>query len=114
MSKNIFFILICLLVISLIGNGYLLFSLIKANKFGQIQKVNYQMLDFRNMFTEEVLLADKEVSFDTRLRLETAVRNLKDQEVFDQWQNFVKSSTKEDASLQAKKLLHMLVEKTSD
>jgi len=41
------------------------------------------------------------------------VRGLNDQEIFDQWQIFTKAQTKEEASLEAKKLLHMLVLKTS-
>jgi hypothetical protein len=64
------------------------------------------------MFTENVLLADKEIDFDSRLSLETSVRTLNDKEIFDQWQVFTKTLTKEDASLQAKKLLRLLVEKT--
>jgi hypothetical protein len=65
------------------------------------------------MFTEKVLLAERDVDFDTRLSLETAVRALNDQEIFDQWQKFTKSATKEEASAEAKKLLRILVQKTS-
>ena len=106
-------ILIVLFCISLAANGYLAFLAVKLNQAYQAQQVNEKVLAFRNMFTEKVLLADKEVDFDTRLTLETAVRGLNDQEIFDQWQIFTKAQTKEEASLEAKKLLHMLVLKTS-
>ena len=65
------------------------------------------------MFEEKVLLSNKEIDFDTRLSLETAVRNLNDQEVFNQWEKFTNSQTKEDATAQAKALLELLIQKTS-
>lgn len=97
---------------SLVANGYLYFLFVKTNNLYQVKQVNLKILAFRNMFTEKVLLAEKEIDFDTRLTLETSVRALNDQEVFDQWQIFTKTLTKEEASLQAKKLLRLLVEKT--
>lgn len=63
------------------------------------------------MFVEDILMADTEISFDTRLTLETAVRGLNDQQVFDQWQKFTKTTTKEEASNEAKNLLDLLVKK---
>ena len=65
------------------------------------------------MFTEKVLLSDKEIDFDTRLSLETAVRNLNDAEIFNQWEAFVNSQTNTEATTQAKKLLELLMKKTS-
>jgi len=106
-------ILIVLFFISLAINAYLFFGITKLNNAYNDRQVNEKILAFRNMFTEKVLLADREVDFDTRLALETAVRALNDQEIFDQWQTFTKAQTKEDASSQAKKLLHLLVQKTS-
>lgn len=106
-------ILIVLFCISLAVNGYLVFLTVKLNQAYQSQQVNQKVLTFRNMFTEKVLLANAEVDFDTRLTLETAVRNLNDQEIFDQWTIFTKAETKEEASAEAKKLLHLLVQKTS-
>ena len=114
MNKKIIFIfIICILFCaSLIGNGYFYFLLTKVTKLYNQKQTNIKVLVFRNMFTENVLLADKEIDFDSRLSLETSVRTLNDKEIFDQWQVFTKTLTKEDASLQAKKLLRLLVEKT--
>lgn len=97
---------------SLIANAYLYFLFLKTTKLYNERQANIKVLVFRNMFTEKVLLADKEIDFDTRLSLETSVRTLNDKEIFDQWQIFTKTETKEDASLEAKKLLRLLVEKT--
>ena len=94
-------------------NGFLVFTLLKDQQVYQKQQVNKKVLDFRNMFTEKVLLSDKEIDFDTRLSLETAVRALNEPEIFSDWQAFVNSQTKEDATSQAKKLLDLLIQKTS-
>jgi len=112
-QKIILIFLIIFFCISLAGNAGLALYFVKTSQAYQVQKVNDKILAFRNMFTEKVLLADREVDFDTRLTLETAVRALNDQEVFDQWQKFTKAETKEMASYEAKKLLHLLVRKTS-
>jgi len=105
--------LVLILLASLAINCYLAFTIAKINKIFQVQQINQKILAFRNMFTENVLLADKEIDFETRLALETAVRALNDQEIFSQWERFTKSQTREEASAEAKKLLHLLVQKTS-
>lgn len=111
--KNLLFLfVIVLLGASLATNAWLSFNLAKVNKLYKEKQANLKVLAFRNMFTEEVLLADKEIDFDTRLALETSVRDLNNSEIFNQWQEFTKASTKEIASIQAKKLLRLLVEKT--
>jgi hypothetical protein len=114
-SKKTFFIsLICAVAcISLLLNGVLVFMLTNNSQFYQQHQVNQKVLEFRNLFTEKVLLSEKEIDFDTRLSLETAVRNLNDKEIFNQWQAFTNSQTKEDATIQAKALLNLLIQKTS-
>jgi len=114
MTKKTFLIsLLCAFTfISLVFNGILVFVLIKNSETYQENQVNQKVLAFRNMFTEKVLLSNKEIDFDTRLSLETAVRALNDQEVFAQWQKFTNSQTQADATFQAKVLLEMLIEKT--
>ena len=115
MNKKTFFIsLVCAFaVISLAFNVTLVFIIVKNSQIYQQQQVKTKILDFRNMFEEKVLLSNKEIDFDTRLSLETAVRNLNDQEVFNQWEKFTNSQTKEDATAQAKALLELLIQKTS-
>lgn len=112
-KKTFFIILLCaLFIVSLALNGVLAYSQAKNSQATQQKQVNQKVLDFRNMFTEKVLLSDKEVDFETRLSLETAVRDLNDQEIFAQWQAFVNSQTQADATLQAKVLLNLLIQKT--
>ncbi len=77
------------------------------------RKQTEKIMQFRNMFTENVLLSDNEVSFETRLALENTVRALNNKEIFSQWESFVNSQTQAEASVQAKKLLKLLIEKTS-
>ena len=72
-------------------------------------KTNEKVLDFTKLFIEKVLKADAEVDFETRLQLENAVRDLKDEEILVKWQNFVESKTEEEAQNHVKNLLEMLV-----
>lgn len=112
-KKAIYAFFIVLFCVSLGFNIYLYATLVKNTQLVEAAQHKTKVMDFRNMFTEKVLLSDREVDFDTRLALETSVRNLNDQEIFDQWQVFTKSTTKEEATAQAKKLLHLLIQKTA-
>jgi len=75
------------------------------------QQTNEKILSFTNLFIEEVLKADTEVSFETRLELENAVRNLDDPEILAQWQKFTKAQTQDDAQAEVKNLLGELISK---
>ena len=112
-QKIILIIFVILFCASVLTNVYLVFHAFKITEALNKQKINEKVLIFRNMFSENVLLGEKEVDFDTRLTLETAVRNLNDPEIFNQWQAFTKAQTKEDTTRQAKKLLNLLIQKTS-
>src|SRR3989344_5362261 len=80
------------------------------------QRYNAKYLDFLKMFIKLVIKSDKEVDFETRLKLENAVRQLKeeynDAEILLQWQKFVASTNEAEAQKNVKDLLGMLVEKT--
>jgi hypothetical protein len=116
MDKKTFFIsaLLVLVIISLAVNFVLISLIAKEQKIMKSNQVNEKVLNFRNMFTEDVLLSSKEIDFDTRLALETSVRSLNDPEILTQWQAFVNSTTKDDATTQAKKLLELLIQKTQN
>jgi hypothetical protein len=58
------------------------------------------------------LFSNKEIDFDSRLTLETTVRSLNDEEVFKQWERFTGCQTKEEATIEAKALLRLLIKKT--
>jgi len=110
-KKTALIIFIVLFCLSLAFNGWLAYQVLMITNAYKAQQMNTKTLDFTKMFVEDVLMADKEIDFDTRLTLETAVRNLDDQQVFYQWQKFTKSDTKEGASREAKFLLNLLVKK---
>jgi hypothetical protein len=80
------------------------------------QRYNAKYLDFLKMFIKLVIRSDKEVDFETRLKLENSVRSLKeeynDPEILLQWQKFVASTNEAAAQKNVKDLLSMLVEKT--
>jgi len=76
-----------------------------------IQKTNEKIVDFTKLFIEEVLKAEGEINFETRLSLENAVRNLDDEEILAQWQKFTESETEVEAQIEVKDLLEMLVNK---
>lgn len=110
-KKAILIFLAFLLCLSLGFNAWLAYQVsVIANAY-EAQQVNARVLSFTSMFVEDVLMADKEIDFDTRLALETAVRSLDDQQIFNQWQKFTKTTTKEEASNEAKILLDLLVKK---
>src|SRR3989338_10134249 len=107
-----------IILILLAGNVFLgikYFSIIKEFRQTQtalqIQTTNEKVLEFSKLFIKEVLKAETEVNFDTRLKLETAVRNLGDEEILNQWQKFVDSKTESRAQEEVKYLLEILVNK---
>ncbi len=110
-------IVIALFCVSLLCNavlGVLLVNNIYATSHADPSaQVNLKILSFTNLFIEKVLMSDKDVDFDTRLTLETMVRNLDDQQILDQWQSFTHAPDSVSASTEAKKLLSILVKKIS-
>lgn len=73
------------------------------------QKTDKKILDFTELFIEKVLQAEGEVDFETRLGLENAIRNLKDEEISIQWQKFIESKTETEAQIEVKNLLKTLI-----
>lgn len=77
------------------------------------QQTNIKILSFTNMFINNVLATDKEIDFETRLELESAVRELQDVEILDKWQKFVQSKDKNETQIAFKNLLELLLKKIS-
>ena len=107
-----------IMLILLAGNVFLgvkYFSVVKelrqTETLLQTQTTNEKVLEFSKLFIKEVLKAETEVNFDTRLKLETAVRNLGDEEILNQWQKFVDSKTEAGAREEVKNLLEVLLNK---
>ena len=85
----------------------------EANQIIKAQQINEKIIAFTQLFVDKVLSGQTEVSIEDRLQLENTVRGLNDQEIFDQWQKFVKSGIGEDSQQNLNKLLKLLVTKIS-
>ena len=75
------------------------------------QRYNEKTINFLKMFIKRVIKSEKEVDFETRLKLENSVRELDDPQILDQWQKFVSSQTEAEAQKNVKELLDLLVDK---
>ena len=111
-------IILIIILILLAGNVFLgvkYFSLVKELRQTQTalqtQTTNEKVLEFTKLFIEQVLKAETEVDFETRLKLENGVRNLDDEEILAQWHKFTESETEAGAQEEVKNLLEMLVGK---
>ncbi|MFA6485974.1 MAG: hypothetical protein WCT40_01235 [Candidatus Magasanikbacteria bacterium] len=95
------------------GLGY--YSLNKDYKglqaYANSQRTQIQTVEFLKLFVKRVLKAQGEVDFETRLKLENAVRDLGDANVLAKWQAFVNSANEVDAQKNVKDLLEVLVDK---
>lgn len=106
------------IVALIIGNAFFAYNYF--NSYKELQNIksletkvelNAKVIDFTSMFIEKVLQAEKEVDFETRLSLENAVRDLKDEEIMNEWTTFIGSKTETDAQNSVKKLLGILIGK---
>ena len=116
--KNI--VIVIVFIVLLAGNLY--FGWRSLSSSGEIanaraiiaaKQSSNRNLDFLQMFVKNVIKSDKEVDFDTRLKLENAVRELNDNEVLEKWQRFVDSKDEIEAQNNVKDLLDLLVRKAS-
>lgn len=114
-NKHIVLVLVGALVIVGVFFAYNYFSVsqeLQTLKNTQSKtELNEKVLNFASLFIEKVLQANTEVDFETRLSLENAVRDLKDEQIMSEWQNFTVSKTEADAQNSVKKLLGILVSK---
>ncbi len=79
----------------------------------QVQEGDEKSVIFAELFVDKVLSGKGEVSFDDRLKLENAVRDINDQNILLHWQNFVNSKTDIEAQQEAGQLLGLLLVKIS-
>ncbi len=90
---------------------FLTAELENAKKEIAVTQTNEKVLNFTGLFIEKVLKSDSEVDFDTRLKLENAVREIHDDLIFSLWDKFVKSKTEAEAQKVVKDLLGVLISK---
>ena len=112
-QKTILSIVILILVA---GNAFFAVKYFSTQKelnqtktVAEAKNTNEKVLNFTKLFIAQVLRADGEVDFETRLKLENAVRDLNDEKILAQWQKFVESETEAEAQEEVKNLLEMLV-----
>lgn len=114
-SSKIVLVIILLLLTGTIFFGIKYYSTQKQLQETQdslsAQQINEEILEFTKFFIDEVLQSETEVDFETRLELENAVRDLGDEEIFNQWEKFVGSETEEQAQAEVKQLLELLMQK---
>lgn len=72
---------------------------------------NEKTVIFLQMFIKDVLKSTTQVDFETRLKLENAVRAVNDKNILTQWQKFVSSKNEVEAQMNTKDLLEMLAQK---
>jgi NACalpha-BTF3-like transcription factor len=108
--------IITFIVILLLGNiffaGQYLYGLkeIKAiKKVAIIQKNNEKIINFAKLFIKDVLRSENEVNFETRLKLENAVRNTNNKEILSIWQKFIESKSETEAQNNVKDLLEAII-----
>lgn len=75
------------------------------------QKTNVKVVNFLNLFVQKVLKTDKEISFEDRLKLENAVRDINDPEIMAKWEQFTGGTNEAEIQLGVKNLLEVLVNK---
>ena len=73
------------------------------------ENLNRGSLEFAKLFIEKVLKNEQEVDFETRLKLENSVRELKNEAILSQWQKFTDSKNEEEAQKNVKELLSILI-----
>ncbi|MEK7606849.1 MAG: hypothetical protein AAB444_01460 [Patescibacteria group bacterium] len=86
-------------------------ELVRTRALVRDQRFNDAALQFAKLFINEVINTEQTVDFETRLRLENAVRALKDEEVLAQWLAFVNSADEGAAQREVRALLQLLMKK---
>lgn len=108
---------IIIITISLAANVFLGVELFLTNeKLLELQRsvhLNSSVLDFANLFISKVLRAEVEISFEDRLKIENAVRDTQDKDIYDEWQKFVGAKTELEGREEIKNLLQLIVNKLS-
>lgn len=116
MKGRIFFFV--LLVALVAGNAFFAWQwwntknelAIAKNSLSQ-RKSGEKILDFTNVFIQDVLKSETEIDFETRLKLENKVRAINDPAILEQWQKFTDSKTEAEAQAEVTKLLDILITK---
>lgn len=116
-KKLLFVVAIALLLLALVWLG-VTYSL-KAKELSELRDkvtvhgTNKKVTIFLQLFIQKVLRSDGVVSFEDRLRLENAVRDINDPLILEQWERFTQADTEPVIQEEVKNLLEALIEKIS-
>jgi len=112
-QKYIAFAAILILITANVFTGFLYFQtkdeLARAQNAAIQNQAESKSLVFLEMLVAKVLQNEGEVSFDDRLLLENAVRQIGDPEILSEWTKFSNSQNESDAQESMKQLLGLLV-----
>ncbi len=113
---------LCVLVFILMLAGLIFFGweaislkaqLQAAQKTISQQQVNAKVLSFSKLFVANVLQGGQTVSFDQRLQLENAVRDINDEEIYAAWKKFTNASGQAEVQQDFYGLFNLLLTKLS-
>jgi len=108
----IIFIIFLLLAVNLFWGWQYFRTKEQLQKYLQSPRLNNPVFNFAKFFIDKVLGEEGgEVGFEDRLKLETAVRELKDNEILGLWQEFIASQTEEEVQKSLRRLLQTLINK---
>jgi len=115
MIKKTTIILTIIILVLLAGNVYfyLQYSSVREqlDDVSRNNQVNTKIVAFSKLFVEKVLVDENEVSYEDRLKLENAVVDTQDEDIINEWHNFLNSKTEFEAQAGTKKLLSLFVNK---
>ncbi len=75
------------------------------------QQVNQKVLVFSKLFVTNVLQGGQTVSFDQRLQLENAVRDINDPQIYAAWQKFTNAKDQKEIQTDFYGLFSLLLDK---
>lgn len=77
------------------------------------QQINTKVVSFLSLFIQKVLKSDEAVSFEDRLQLENAIRDINDPEILATWERFTGGTNEAQIQQGVKDLLTVLVKKVN-
>ncbi len=112
--------LFIIIIVTILAAGNVFFCVIyflnraelsKTTQQLKVQQTNEKVLFFAKLFIDKVLLLQGTVGFEDRLKLENAVRDINDKEIFSKWQEFTKSQNDRESQVALGNLLKLLFQK---
>lgn len=70
---------------------------------------NKKIVSFIYLFIDNIFGEGQEVSFEARLKMENAVRDINKEDILNQWEKFTASKTQEESQANAKSLFDLLI-----